>query len=155
MPLLFVFEKLNSIMITVSLRSFTLRFINFIYCALYSFSSFWFYLYLILINFLWQSDLSITFFTIYYSNISSTLLYSSSKDSSLFFSYFTLFPLLFDEWLKKDVFVSLIMDKLKGFITKLEDMLMLLLLIVFFYAFEMTRSLRREIGREISICRTS
>ena len=61
----FVLEQLNKSIITVSLRSFAFLFISFISCALYSFSSLAFSFSFIFNNFLWYSDLSMTFLTIY------------------------------------------------------------------------------------------
>lgn len=142
-------------MVTVSLRSFAFLFINFISWALYSFSSLAFSFSLIFNNFLWYSDLSMTFLTIYSSNSSSILEYSSSNSSSFCLSYLILFPLrLLEEGLKKDVPVSLIIERLKGLMMQLEDMLMLVLLIWLCYdfsAFEIILSFSLEMGNKMSI----
>lgn len=64
---------------------------------------------------------------------------------------------LLEEGLKKEVPVSRIIERLRGLIMQLDDMLMLVLLIGLFYdfsAFEIILSFSLEMGNKISIFRT-
>jgi len=145
-------EELNTVRSTFSLRSLAFLLSSFICCALYSLS----YLFELASLTLWDIlrcyVLRCTFFTIYYSNSSSILEYSSCKIYSFSCNSLILFLfVLLEDGLKNELLVSLTIDTFKGLITQLEARLMMLLDIeASFSDFDMSWSLSREIGRVVS-----